>query len=269
MQKFSELIDIITRLRAPNGCPWDQKQTPQSFKPYIIEEAHELVEAVDLDDPEHVREELGDMLFQAAFLCGLYNEAGHFTMEDVLETIIAKMIRRHPHVFGDREVASEKELRQQWNDIKAQEKEKKGTKKKNSLTIPPKSLPALKRAQRVSECAAGKGFEWPDLESIFKKLEEEIAECREAIENKDQNAISEEIGDILLVITNLCRKTKTDSEEALHTAITKFDGRFSKMESQLQQAQQKFSDLDFDALIALWEKNKDTDTDKTNDRIKT
>lgn len=255
MQKFTELLDIVTRLRAPNGCPWDQKQTPQSFKPYIIEEAHELIEAVDLNDPNHVREELGDMLFQVAFLSGLYNEEGHFSMEDVLATIIEKMIRRHPHVFGDTKVASEEDLRKQWNDIKAKENEGKTT-KTNSLAIPPQTLPALKRAQRVSESAAQTGFEWPDLASVFNKLEEEIAECREAIEKQDQEGVFEEVGDILFVLANLGRMTNTNTEEALHASISKFTTRFSEMERLLQQSTQQFTDLDFNALLALWDKSK-------------
>lgn len=260
MQKFTELLEIVKRLRAPGGCPWDQKQTPQSFKPYIIEEAHELAEAIDLGDPNHIREELGDLLFQVAFLNCLYNDAGHFTMEEVLETIIEKMIRRHPHVFGDSDAESEDELRQQWNAIKAQENEKKGKTRDNSLATPPKTLPALKRAQRVSESAAQTGFEWPDLESVFEKIEEEIAECREAIKQGNQESIFEEVGDILFVLTNLGRLTKTNTEEALHASISKFNYRFSEMERRLNQSKQQFTDLDHKGMLALWEKSKTTDT---------
>ncbi len=257
MQKFNDLIAIVNRLRAPNGCPWDQKQTPQSFKPYIIEEAHELAEAIDLDDPRHVREELGDMLFQVAFLGCLYNDAGHFTLDDALATIIDKMIRRHPHVFGDSEVASEEALRSQWNAIKARENQDKGKTRDNSLTLPPASLPALRRAQRVSESAARAGFEWPDLENVFSKIEEEIAECREAIAQQNKAGISEEIGDILFLLVNLGRLTKTNTEEALQAAIAKFDGRFTAMERHLQAEGKQFADLDFDALIALWRRSKE------------
>lgn len=260
MQKFTDLLDIVARLRAPDGCPWDQKQTPQSFKPYLIEEAHELAEAIDLNDPDHIREELGDMLFQVAFLGNLYNEGGHFTIEEALETIIAKMIRRHPHVFGDSEVSSEEALRRQWNDIKAREKEGKGKTPTNSLAIPPSTLPALKRAQRVSESAARTGFEWPDLESVFCKIEEEIAECRQAIEQQDQEGIFEEIGDILFLVTNLGRLTNTNTEESLHASINKFDGRFTEMERLLLQSKRKFTDLDFEALLQLWRKSKQATT---------
>ncbi|MDH4320721.1 MAG: nucleoside triphosphate pyrophosphohydrolase [Desulfobulbaceae bacterium] len=257
MQKFTDLIDIVTRLRAPNGCPWDQKQTPQSFKPYLIEEAHELAEAIDLGDPNHVREELGDMLFQVVFLSCLYNDAGHLTMDEVLRTIIDKMIRRHPHVFGDTEVASEEALRSQWNAIKAREKQDTGKPPRdNSLSLPPASLPALKRAQRVSESAARTGFEWPDLESVFCKIEEEIAECREAIAEQNNAGIFEEIGDILFLLANLGRLTNINTEDALQAAITKFDGRFTTMERHLLATGKQFTDLDFDALLALWRQSK-------------
>lgn len=261
MQKFIELLDIVTRLRAPDGCPWDQKQTPQSFKPYVIEEAHELAEAIDLNDPDHIREELGDMLFQVAFLSGLYNEEGHFTMEEVLQTIIDKMIRRHPHVFGDTKVDSEEALRRQWNAIKARENEHKGKKGDSSLAIPPPTLPALKRAQRVSESAAQTGFEWPDIESVFVKIEEEIAECRQAIAEQDRQGISEEIGDILFMVTNLGRLTNTDTEESLHASINKFNSRFSEMERLLRQSTQQFTDLDFEALLELWHTSKKAQQD--------
>ncbi len=258
MQKFIDLLELVTRLRAPNGCPWDQKQTPQSFKPYLIEEAHELAEAIDLDDPDHIREELGDMLFQIAFLNGLYSEAGHFSMEEVLDTIIAKMIRRHPHVFGDSKIESEEALRRQWNDIKARENEGKEKKQDNSLAIPPPSLPALKRAQRVSESAAQKGFEWPDIESVFTKIEEEIAECRQAIKENDKDGVVEEIGDLLFIITNLGRLTNTNSEDALHASISKFSARFTEMEKILQQSQENFADLDFVSMLNLWRQSKAT-----------
>ena len=256
MQKFIDLLALVSRLRAPNGCPWDQKQTPQSFKPYLIEEAHELAEAIDLDDPDHIREELGDMLFQVAFLNCLYNEAGLFTMEDVLTTIIEKMIRRHPHVFGDTKIASEEALRSQWNAIKASENLDKAKTKVSALAIPPPSLPALKRAQRVSESAARTGFEWPDLDSVFAKIEEEIAECREAINEKNSAGIFEEIGDILFLLANLGRLTNTNTEDALQAAISKFNGRFTAMESELRQSGKQFTDLDFNALLDLWRQNK-------------
>ena len=196
------------------------------------------------------------MLFQVAFLSGLYNESGHFTMEEILQTIIDKMIRRHPHVFGDTKVDSEEALRRQWNDIKARENENKGKKRDSSLAIPPPSLPALKRAQRVSESAARTGFEWPDIDSVFVKIEEEIAECRQAIAQQDQQGIFEEFGDILFLITNLGRLTNTNTEECLHASISKFNGRFSEMERLLHRSSQQFTDLDFAALLKLWRTSK-------------
>ncbi|MDH5298640.1 MAG: nucleoside triphosphate pyrophosphohydrolase [Desulfobulbaceae bacterium] len=256
MRKFNELLDIVARLRAPDGCPWDQKQTPQSFKPYIIEEANELAEAIDHDDPDHVREELGDLLFQVAFLNRLYEEQGLFTMEEVVSTIIDKMIRRHPHVFGNTRVTSEEALRRQWTAIKATEKAGKD-KGGNTLVALPRSLPALKRAQRVSESAAQAGFEWPDQESVFAKLEEEIGECRQAVAARDKEAIFEEIGDILFVMVNIGRSTGINTEEALQAAIDKFTGRFRELELQVSHSGRAMADLGSDVLLALWRRAKE------------
>jgi len=256
MQKFIDLLNLITRLRAPDGCPWDQKQTPQSFKPYILEEAHELAEAVDHGDPDHIREELGDLLFQVAFLNRLYEEAGHFDMNDVLSGIIAKMIRRHPHVFADTAVTSEAALRRQWNEIKASENSAR-SRPLPSSTAPPKSLPALKRAQRVSENAAQQGFEWPDLASVFDKLAEELQECRQAIAAGDQEAIKEEVGDLLFVLVNLGRLNNTDTEAALQDATDKFTGRFTAMEKLLAASgTQDFKELPPERVLGLWQQSK-------------
>lgn len=255
MQRFLDLLDLVTRLRAPDGCPWDQKQTPQSFKSYLLEEAHELAEAIDHDDPAHIREELGDLLFQIAFLNRLYEEGGHFSMEEVLSGIIAKMVRRHPHVFGDSQVTSEAALRKQWNKIKAQENAAQGV-SPSPLPAPPKSLPALRRAQRVSENAAQKGFEWPTLTDAFVKLEEEIGECRQAIAQGDQEAIAEEIGDALFVLVNIGRLTSTNTEEALQASIAKFTQRFAAMEGELTRQGRDFTQLAPHALLDLWQRAK-------------
>ncbi len=264
MQKFIDLIELIRRLRAPGGCPWDQKQTPATFKPYIIEEAHELAEAIDHNDPTHVREELGDLLFQAAFLNLLYEEEGHFGMEEVLTGIIDKMIRRHPHVFGDSTATSETALRQQWNAIKALENAGKGSPAEESqdggLATPPATLPALRRAQKVSESAAQRGFEWPDTDSVFAKLEEELAECRQAVAQGSRKAILEEIGDLLFVLVNLGRLTGTNTEEALQAATAKFTDRFNAMAGILAAAGREFSDLEPAAQLALWRQCKGGDT---------
>ena len=169
-----ELTDIIKKLREPDGCPWDKKQTPESFKPYLLEETHELSEAIDLGDSKHIKEELGDLFFQLTFLTHLYEEKGLFTMADALQGIIDKMIRRHPHVFTDEKFESEEAIRKNWQKIKAAEKKQ----QKSDLIDVPKSLPALNRAQRVSSRAASHGFEWPDTKTLLDKFKEIFGQGR-------------------------------------------------------------------------------------------
>lgn len=252
---FIRLKEIISRLRAPDGCPWDRKQTPHTFKSYLMEEAHELLEAINQEDAGNIKEELGDMLFQVVFLTQLYEERHEFSLADVIEGITAKMVRRHPHVFGGTTVDDEKELRRQWNEIKARES---GKKKKpgGMLTAVPKSLPALRRAQRVSERAARTGFEWPDAQSAFAKIEEELAELKEACSSGDKEKINEEIGDLLLSLVTLSRKLGTNSEDALSSATDKFINRFIKMETAVAASGGQLSGLDKEQLVSLWQQTK-------------
>ena len=250
-KKLDELQEIIISLRKPGGCPWDRKQTPDSFKSYLIEEAHELLEAVDQNDPNQIREELGDMLFQLVFLNQLFEEQGLFSLSDVIHTINEKMINRHPHVFGDEEVFSEEDQRRRWNQIKAKEKDE--TKSVSSLLANvPKSLPGLRRAQRVSERAAHNGFEWQDINAALAKLEEEVAELKEAIHGSDQESIAEELGDTIFVLVNLGRLTKINSEDALHGATNKFIKRFSHLEKKITRSGKKIDDISYQGLIELW-----------------
>ncbi len=252
---FQKLQDIIAALRSPDGCPWDRKQTAQSFKSYLIEEAHELIEAIDADDPQLIKEELGDMFFQITFLGRLYEEKGLFTIADALGTISEKMIHRHPHVFTEQEVESEEDQRRLWNELKANEKEQKKDATELISNVP-KSLPALRRAQRVSERAAHNGFEWKNIDSVFVKLSEEIAEFREAVESKDEQAIEEELGDLLFVLVNLGRLTNTNSEDALLAATEKFIGRFNAVEKKLIKEGRKIRETEPDELVRLWQKTK-------------
>lgn len=255
-KKFKELYELITTLRGPDGCPWDQQQTPQTFKSYVIEEVHELLEAIDHGDPELIREELGDMFFQLLFLNQLYEEQGHFSVSEALQTICEKMIRRHPHVFGDEKVLSEADQRQKWNKIKANEKVE-ITRVADLLQHVPKSLPGLRRAQRVSERAAHNGFEWQDLAAALNKLEEEVRELKTALASRNESHIFEELGDAFLVLVNISRLTKISAEDALHASINKFIDRFSRMEDKLLAAQKKISALDYEELLEQWNKTKD------------
>lgn len=253
--KFIRLIEIITRLRAPDGCPWDQKQTPQTFKGYLLEETHELLEAINHDDAGHVREELGDLLFQLIFLNNLYAEQGHFTLAEVIDTIAAKMVRRHPHVFGDQVINSEQELRQQWHAIKVAEKGPDAP-AKSPLAAVPKSLPALHRAQRVADRAARTGFDWPDAANALGKAMEELGELQKAQASGDQNRITEELGDLLFALVVFARKQGLDAEGAMQTATEKFIDRFSRFEAEVAANGGAIADLTPEAMLARWAATK-------------
>lgn len=257
-RKFEELIEIVNRLRQPGGCPWDMKQTPQTLKKYVLEETHELLEAIDSGNPDDIKTELGDLLFQVVLLTRLYSETGGFSITDSLDSISAKMIRRHPHVFGNATYESEEELRRNWHAIKKEENKGKAA-APHMLESIPKSLPALSRAHRVSERAARTGFEWPDCEAAVMKLEEEVLELKKALHSKNTAHISEEIGDLLLTMTNISRLNKINAEEALQAGIAKFIKRFKAMEELLpQQDGRAFSGISPDDLIALWRRAKET-----------
>lgn len=254
-EKFLALLEIISRLRAPGGCPWDQKQTPQSFKQYLIEETHELLEAINSDNPSHVCEELGDLLFQIIFLNNLYQEKNLFTLADVIDAISNKMIRRHPHVFGNETIHSEQELRQQWQAIKNQENERK-EQPRHPLESIPKSLPALRRAQRVADRVARGGFDWPNLSGALGKLTEEFQELQDAFAQGSHEQIREELGDVLFALTVVARKADIDGEDALHAATDKFTARFLALEKIMAEQGKQLLDLDTDALLAVWRQTK-------------
>jgi len=255
-EKFLALLEIVSRLRAPDGCPWDQKQTPQTFKQYLVEETHELLEAINEDNPDHICEELGDLLFQIIFLNNLYQEKDIFTLSEVIDSISAKMIRRHPHVFGNKTVDSEQELRQQWQTIKAKENEKKGQPLRHHLDSIPKSLPSLRRAQQVADRVARKGFDWPDLSGALDKVTEEFQELQEAFAQGTREQIREEFGDLLFALTVVARKADIDGEEALHEATAKFTTRFLKLEKIVADQGKQIADLDQNALLAIWQQKK-------------
>jgi tetrapyrrole methylase family protein/MazG family protein len=212
-KKFSDLLGIVARLRAPDGCPWDRKQTAESFKSYVIEEAHELLEAIDGNDPAHICEELGDLLFQLVFLARLYEEKGLFGMTDAIQAISAKMVRRHPHVFGDLKAGNDEELRRRWQEIKAREK---GVRTINHLTSLPRSLPALRRAQRVAERAAKAGGSRQTLTESLCRLGQETKKATEAAQRQEKAVAA--MGNLLLAVVEVCRLTGINAEEALQAA---------------------------------------------------
>ena len=231
-EKFRELLAIIVRLRSPDGCPWDRAQKKEDIGRYLMEEAYEVLEALEGSSPDNVQEELGDLLFQILFLARMAEEAGEFNIADVLAEISAKMIRRHPHVFGDATVDSVEEVRTNWERIKT-EVEHKGD-KGNSLTAGiPRSLSTLARAQRITARAAEAGFDWPDTAGVLDKVEEELAEFRAALEMKDRERMQDEAGDLLFTLVNLCRFVQVDAETALRSSLRKFIDRFSHIEREL------------------------------------
>jgi MazG family protein len=226
----AEFVGIVQRLRAPGGCPWDARQTPETLKTYVLEEAYELVEAIESQDPEKVREELGDLLLHLVFLSDLYRERGDFSLTEVAEGISAKMIHRHPHVFAGEKAKTREDLRRIWEKAKAQEG--KG-KEKAALEQVSTALPALVQAQRLGEAAARLGFDWPSVQGALDKVEEEWQEFRRALTQPPHDAREEELGDLLFALVNVARFLNIDSEGALRRTIFKFIKRFNVVERTL------------------------------------
>lgn len=229
--KFGQLVEVMARLRAPGGCPWDRKQTYDSLKEYLLEETYEVMDAIDRRSWEDLREELGDLLLQPVFLAEIAHEEGRFTVADSLETIYEKLVRRHPHVFGDAVAETPEDVKIRWDEIKRREKEEKGLAAPESiLNSVPKTLPALMEAQKISHKAAGMGFEWPDIGGVVEKLQEEAAELAHARANGSAGDVEHEIGDLLFTVVNLARFLKVDAEQALRKTNARFRKRFAHVE---------------------------------------
>jgi MazG family protein len=252
---FERLLDIMKRLRAPAGCPWDREQTRTSLKPFLIEEAYEVLEAIESGAAGPLREELGDLLFQVIFHAQLGDELGEFTMADVLGHLIDKMIGRHPHVFGDASVATPKEALAQWEAIKQREADVRGQ-RRSLLDGVPRALPALLRAQRVQNKAARVNFDWPDARAAWEKVEEEIRETAQALASGDAARIQEELGDALFSLVNVARLSSIDAEDVLHGAIEKFRRRFTQMEQALVARGKSVATVAPDELERSWEAAK-------------
>ncbi len=248
---FERLLDVMMRLRAPDGCPWDRVQTRTSLKPYLIEEAYEVLEAIESGHSAPLQEELGDLLFQVVFHARLAEEQGEFTTADLLRQLIDKMVRRHPHVFGDASVGTATEALAQWEAIKQREADERGQ-RRSILDGVPRALPALLRAQRVQTKAARVNFDWPDARAAWTKVEEEIREASEALASGDAHRIREELGDALFSLVNVARLATLDAEEALHGAIEKFRQRFTDMEAELAARGTSVSAVSPDELERAW-----------------
>ena len=256
-KSFDRLVNIMDRLRDPGGCPWDREQTLHSLAPYFLEEAYEVVDAVSGGEPPKLCEELGDLLLQIVFVARIAREKEWFDLDDVCESISEKMVRRHPHVFGDREVADSTEVLQNWEEIKRDERS--GTDASSVLDGVPNSLPALLKAYRMTEKAAAVGFDWRKPADVMVKMHEEMAELEEELVKGEASAnerVRAEMGDVLFVMANLARHLKVEPETALQGTNATFMRRFKAMEELAQAKGRDFRDMDLAEQDNLWEEVK-------------
>ncbi|HSH00841.1 MAG TPA: nucleoside triphosphate pyrophosphohydrolase [candidate division Zixibacteria bacterium] len=261
---FERLVELMKTLRGPGGCPWDAKQTHQSLTPYLIEECYELIDTIERADDEHMREELGDLLVQFVFHGVLAEERGAFAMADAITEVTEKLIKRHPHVFGDRgPVETAGDVRDIWERQKLTERE---GKPKRLLDSVPASMPALTRAYRFGEKAGGVGYDWPDTTPILEKIQEELAELKAELSAGDREKQTEEVGDLLFVIASLARKLGIDPENALRGSLSKFHRRFNYIEERVIDSGKSWDQFTLAELDAWWDAAKDrerTSTDTT------
>jgi tetrapyrrole methylase family protein/MazG family protein/ATP diphosphatase len=259
---INALLDVMARLRDPDGgCPWDLEQNFATIAPYTIEEAYEVADAIAQNDMNELREELGDLLLQVVFHSQMASEEGHFTFEDVANSIVSKMIVRHPHVFGDGDAKTTDGVNQTWEKIKAAERaekaETKGHERHSALDGVASALPALMRAEKLTKRAARVGFDWPSPDEVFDKLHEEIGELQaELTENPNHDRIEDELGDMLFVMANLARKLGVDPEVALRRANHKFTRRFHFIENELARDGRSANQSDLEEMDALWNEAK-------------
>jgi MazG family protein len=249
---FERLLDLMHRLRGPSGCPWDREQTPSSLKPYLIEEAYEVLEAIESGEVDPLREELGDLLLQVVFHTEIAAERRDFAMADVLARLIDKLVTRHPHVFGDTSVETPGQALVQWEAIKQREAAAHG-RSRSVIDGVPRALPALIRAQRVQGKAARVNFDWPDAHAAWAKVEEEVQEASAALAGGQRDRFQEELGDVLFSLVNVARLSAIDAEDALQRAIEKFRRRFTTMESELIARGKSVASVSSEELEQSWE----------------
>lgn len=254
---FQRLVDLMATLRGPDGCPWDRKQTPESLKPFLVEECYEVIDALEDGSPDKIKEELGDLLFQIIFHARIAEEQGQFTIHDVVTAIQEKMTRRHPHVFGDEKLSTDREVLANWEEIKKREK---GYENRRSiLEGVPKELPSLLRAHRLQERAARVGFDWSHLNEALPKLDEEIAEFKETLKAGDAGKTEEELGDVFFMLVNISRFLGVNPDEALRKTISKFIRRFRYIEENAANAGRSLSNMTLDDMEKLWQEAKKKD----------
>ena len=250
-KRFDDLVEIMARLRGADGCPWDRRQTKEDLKPFLIEETYEILEALDRGDVQGLREELGDLLFHIIFMACVAQEEGAFDIADVIQGVAEKMVRRHPHVFGDSEVSGHHEVEANWAKLKAAEKPR-----ASLMEGLPLHLPALMRAYRLTQRASQVGFDWEHKDQVWEKLEEELREFQDALGEGKEEALREELGDILFTLVNLARFIGVDPEDALRRVTNKFAERFTYIERRLREDGKAFHEVSLTEMDALWEESK-------------
>ena len=247
-KSFEDLVELASYLRSPDGCPWDREQSLDSVTPYIIEEAYEVVQAIELKDKDEIIEELGDLFFQVIFASQMASEDGEFDIHEVIDSLHIKLVRRQPHVFGDEKAKDAEEAIKTWHRQKLKEK----SRKRRLLEIP-RTMPSLLRAHRVGEKASQVGFDWKSAEEVLPKVKEELSELEIEIKNNNQSGIEKEWGDLLFSLVNLGRHLKLDSEKIAHRAIDGFISRFSKVEDKAEKQGKELSGLTIEEMDELWD----------------
>jgi tetrapyrrole methylase family protein / MazG family protein len=251
---FERLCLLMAILRSPEGCNWDRAQTHRTLLPYLVEETYEVLEAVETGDPSALKEELGDVLLQVVFHTQVAAEAGQFTIDDTIDTIVQKLLNRHPHVFGERRDLQPSEVRDQWEKIKTDSGEKESV-----LSGLPKTMPALTMAFRMGEKAGGVGFDWKSSDEAMRKVAEELDEVERELQSRGgerKDRLANEIGDLLFAVSSVARLEGIDPESALRAALNKFRARFEKMESQLTRDGKKLQEYTLDEMEAVWQQVK-------------
>lgn len=251
---FARLVEIIAILRSPNGCPWDREQTHESIKPYLLEEAYETLEAIDAQSPHKLCEELGDLLIQVTLHAQMSSDAGEFNIGDVLATVNEKLIRRHPHVFGDVQVSGSEEVTRNWEAIKRSENNSDAS--RSIMDDIPSNLPALMLADKIQKRWSRVGFDWQDAAPAIEKLREEISEVETAQETQDATRITQEVGDMLFAAVNVARLLNVDAEDALRMTINRVKARFAKIEEFAQANGKSLNEMTLEEMDAVWNASK-------------
>ncbi|HSG32786.1 MAG TPA: nucleoside triphosphate pyrophosphohydrolase [Thermodesulfobacteriota bacterium] len=250
-KKFEDLVELARYLRSPEGCPWDKEQDLQKLKSYIIEEAYEAVQAIESEDVDEITEELGDLFFQVIFAAQIGQEEKKFDIDVIINSLHNKLIRRHPHVFGEKKAKNAEEAVKSWQTQKLKEK-----KRKRTLLEIPRDMPALLRAQRVGEKASNVGFDWQDSHDVLQKVDEELNELKVEIKKGDAEGIEQEWGDLIFTLVNLGRHLKIDGESSAHQAVNKFISRFSRIEEKAKQQGKQLSELSLGEMDSIWNEIK-------------